>query len=88
MLSGVGIASFLVHGLSVTIGRFIGLTLPDRPIAFAVALGVTAAAALATATAAAVAYVHSRREHPLELPPLESSPDPGGSPAGYCRSND
>ena len=28
VLSGVGIASFLVHGLSVTIGHFLGLTLP------------------------------------------------------------
>jgi hypothetical protein len=53
-----------------------------------VALGVTAAAAVATATAAVVAYVRSRREHPLKLPPLESSPDPGGPPAGYCQSND
>ena len=31
VLSGVGIASFLVHGLSVTIGHFLGLTLPERP---------------------------------------------------------
>jgi putative Ca2+/H+ antiporter (TMEM165/GDT1 family) len=206
VLSGVGIASFWVHGLSVTIGHFLGLTLPERPIAFAfllfavwtwregraarndeavkvaeprhvllavissfvlaelgdktmlatvalasdhnwagvwigatagmvladgvaiavgavlhkrlpehflhgvasvlfllfglwllfdgalglrwVALGVTAAAAAATATAAVVAFVRSRREHPLALPPLESSPDLGGPPAGYCRSND
>jgi putative Ca2+/H+ antiporter (TMEM165/GDT1 family) len=53
-----------------------------------VALGVTAAVAVATATAAVVAYVGSRREHPLGLPPLESSPGLGGPPAGYCRSND
>ncbi|MGH3675061.1 MAG: TMEM165/GDT1 family protein [Mycobacterium sp.] len=38
VLSGVGIASFLVHGISVTIGHFLGLTLPDRPIAFAAAI--------------------------------------------------
>lgn len=38
VLSGVGIASFLVHGLSVTIGHFLGLSLPDRPIAFAAAV--------------------------------------------------
>jgi putative Ca2+/H+ antiporter (TMEM165/GDT1 family) len=38
VLSGVGIASFLVHGLSVTIGHFVGLTLPERPIAFAAAI--------------------------------------------------
>ena len=30
--------SFLVHGLSVTIGHFLGLTLPERPIAFAAAI--------------------------------------------------
>jgi len=42
VLSGVGIASFSVHGLSVTIGHFLGLTLPDRPIAFAVAIAVPA----------------------------------------------
>jgi Ca2+/H+ antiporter, TMEM165/GDT1 family len=35
VLSGVGIASLLVHGLSVAIGHFLGLTLPERPIAFA-----------------------------------------------------
>jgi putative Ca2+/H+ antiporter (TMEM165/GDT1 family) len=38
VLSGVAIASFLVHGLSVTIGHFVGLTLPGRPIAFAAAI--------------------------------------------------
>lgn len=38
VLSGVAIASFLVHGLSVTIGHFLGLTLPARPIAFAAAI--------------------------------------------------
>ena len=30
VLSGVGIASVLVHGLSVAIGHFLGLTLPQR----------------------------------------------------------
>ncbi|MET0701753.1 MAG: TMEM165/GDT1 family protein [Mycobacterium sp.] len=38
VLSGVGIAAFLVHGISVTIGHFLGLTLPERPIAFAAAI--------------------------------------------------
>ncbi|MGV0849366.1 TMEM165/GDT1 family protein [Mycolicibacterium phlei] len=38
VLSGVGIAAMLVHGLSVTIGYFLGLTLPERPIAFAAAI--------------------------------------------------
>jgi Ca2+/H+ antiporter, TMEM165/GDT1 family len=38
VLSGVGIAATLVHGLSVAIGHFLGLTLPERPIAFAAAI--------------------------------------------------
>lgn len=38
VLSGVGIAAMLVHGLSVAIGHFLGLTLPERPIAFAAAV--------------------------------------------------
>jgi len=38
VLSGVAAAAFMVHGLSVTIGHFLGLTLPDRPIAFAAAI--------------------------------------------------
>ena len=33
VLSGVGIASVLVHGLSVAIDYFLGLALPERPIA-------------------------------------------------------
>jgi len=42
VLTGVGIASLLVHGLSVTIGHFLGLTLPQRPIAFAAAVAFLA----------------------------------------------
>lgn len=38
VLSGVGLAALLVHGLSVAIGHFLRLTLPDRPIAFAAAV--------------------------------------------------
>jgi putative Ca2+/H+ antiporter (TMEM165/GDT1 family) len=38
VLSGVGIAAFLVHGLSVTVGHFLGLTLPEQPIAAAAAI--------------------------------------------------
>jgi Ca2+/H+ antiporter, TMEM165/GDT1 family len=38
VLSGVGLAAMLVHGLSVAIGHFLGLTLPERPIAFAGAI--------------------------------------------------
>src|SRR6478609_6192568 len=130
VLSGVGIASFMVHGLSVTIGHFIGATagmvladgvaiavgavlhkrLPEQflhglaSVLFLlfglwllldgalgllwVAVGVTGAVAVVATTAAAVTLVRNRREHSLALPPLESSRDRGGSPAGYCRSND
>ncbi len=38
VLSGVGIASLLVHGLSVTIGHSLGQTLPQRPVAFVAAI--------------------------------------------------
>ncbi len=38
VLSGVAIAAMLVHGASVAIGHFLGLTLPERPIAFAGAI--------------------------------------------------
>jgi putative Ca2+/H+ antiporter (TMEM165/GDT1 family) len=38
VLSGVAVAAFLVHGLAVTVGHFLGLTLPERPIAFAAAI--------------------------------------------------
>ena len=38
VLSGVGVAALMVHGLSVTIGHFLGLTLPQRPIALAAAV--------------------------------------------------
>jgi Ca2+/H+ antiporter, TMEM165/GDT1 family len=38
VLSGVAIAAFLVHGISVTIGHFLGTTLPPRPMAFASAI--------------------------------------------------
>ncbi|PEG38440.1 hypothetical protein CQY20_13030 [Mycolicibacterium agri] len=38
VLSGVAIASFLVHGVSVTIGHFLGMTLPERPIALGAAI--------------------------------------------------
>jgi len=210
VLSGVGIASFMVHGLSVTIGHFLGLTLPQRPIAFAAAIAfllfavwtwregrrgsdgeqirvaeprhvllavissfvlaelgdktmlatvalasdhnwagvwigatagmvladgvaiavgavlhkrlperflhglasvlfalfgiwllldtaiglrwmalvATGAVAVATATTAGLTLLRNRREHSSALLPRESSPDPGGPSAGYCRSND
>jgi len=38
VLSGVAVAAFLVHGLAVMVGHFLGMTLPQRPIAFAAAI--------------------------------------------------
>jgi Ca2+/H+ antiporter, TMEM165/GDT1 family len=38
VLTGVAIAAFLVHGVSVTIGHFLGAALPARPLAFASAI--------------------------------------------------
>ena len=38
VLTGVAIASFSVHGISVAIGHFLGTTLPARPMAFAAAI--------------------------------------------------
>ncbi|KAA1428569.1 TMEM165/GDT1 family protein [Mycolicibacter arupensis] len=32
VLGGVSIAAFAIHGISVTVGHFLGLTLPARPI--------------------------------------------------------
>jgi Ca2+/H+ antiporter, TMEM165/GDT1 family len=38
VLTGVAIAAFLVHGVSVSIGHFLGAALPARPMAFASAI--------------------------------------------------
>jgi len=38
VLTGVGIAAFMTHGVSVAIGHFLGTTLPARPMAFASAI--------------------------------------------------
>jgi Ca2+/H+ antiporter, TMEM165/GDT1 family len=38
VLPGVAAAAFLAHGVSVTIGHFLGATLPARPMAFASAI--------------------------------------------------
>jgi putative Ca2+/H+ antiporter (TMEM165/GDT1 family) len=35
VLTGVAIAAFLAHGVSVTVGHFLGAALPARPLAFA-----------------------------------------------------
>jgi putative Ca2+/H+ antiporter (TMEM165/GDT1 family) len=38
VLTGVGLAAFVVHGISVAIGRSLGVTLPASPIAFGAAI--------------------------------------------------
>ncbi|WAC91735.1 TMEM165/GDT1 family protein [Mycobacterium sp. Aquia_213] len=47
VLPGVTIAAFAVHGLSVTIGHFLGAALPARPMAFASAIAFLIFAGLA-----------------------------------------
>lgn len=42
VLSGVALAAFTVHGVSVTIGHFLGTALPPRPLAFASAIAFLA----------------------------------------------
>jgi Ca2+/H+ antiporter, TMEM165/GDT1 family len=42
VLTGVAIAAFLAHGVAVTVGHFLGATLPARPMAFASALAFLA----------------------------------------------
>ena len=79
-LHGMASVLFLLLGLWLLFDGGLGLRW--------VAVGVTAAVGVATAAAAAAAFVCNRRENPQALPPLESSPDPGGPPAGYCLSND
>jgi Ca2+/H+ antiporter, TMEM165/GDT1 family len=78
-LHGLAGVLFLLFGLWLLFDGALGLRW--------VALGVTVAVAVAAATAAAVA-ARSRREESRALPTLESSPNPGGRPAGYCPSND
>src|SRR5262249_62350381 len=42
VLTGVAIAAFLAHGVSVAIGHFLGATLPARPMAFVSAIAFLA----------------------------------------------
>lgn len=42
VLSGVAVAAFTVHGVSVTVGHFLGAALPARPLAFASAFAFLA----------------------------------------------
>jgi putative Ca2+/H+ antiporter (TMEM165/GDT1 family) len=42
VLTGVALAAFMVHGVSVTIGHYLGATLPARPMAFASAIAFLA----------------------------------------------
>jgi hypothetical protein len=79
-LHGLASVLFLLFGLWLLFDGALGLRW--------VALGVTGAVTVAAATAAAVAFFHNRREDSRTVPTLESSPDPGGPPAGYCPSND
>jgi Ca2+/H+ antiporter, TMEM165/GDT1 family len=79
-LHGLASVLFLLFGLWLLFDGALGIRW--------VAIAVAGMVAVASATVAAVAIIRNRREHPLALAPLESSPEPGERPAGYCRSND
>src|SRR5580693_8216787 len=64
VLPGVALAAFLVHGVSVTIGHFLGASLPARPMAFASAIAFLIFAAWAWREGAADDEAVSRTREP------------------------
>jgi Ca2+/H+ antiporter, TMEM165/GDT1 family len=64
VLGGVAVAAFMVHGVSVTIGHFLGATLPARPIAFASAIAFLAFAVWAWREGGADDETVTTREEP------------------------
>src|SRR5215467_10304460 len=64
VLTGVGIAAFMVHGFSVTIGHFLGTALPARPMAFASAIAFLIFAVWAWREGAAKAETVSTTDQP------------------------
>lgn len=76
VLSGVGIAAFLVHGISVAIGYFLGAALPERPIAFAASAAFIGFSIWTFRENAAVRRSAGRRssgrESDAPVPPVES----------------
>jgi len=74
VLPGVAIAAFLAHGISVTIGHFLGAALPARPMAFASAIAFLIFAAWAwRESATADETVPSTHEHRFALLSVVSS---------------
>jgi hypothetical protein len=66
-LHGMASVLFLLFGLWLLFDGALGLRW--------VALGATGSAAAVAVTAAVVRLTRKRAEHPLRLPPLESSPE-------------
>ena len=64
VLTGVAVAAFLVHGVSVTIGHFLGVALPARPMAFASAIAFLAFAVWAWREGAAADETPSPTREP------------------------
>lgn len=64
VLTGVALAAFTVHGVSVTIGHFLGAALPARPLAFASALAFLAFAVWAWREGAATDETVSQPSEP------------------------
>lgn len=64
VLTGVGIAAFAAHGASVTVGHFLGTTLPARPMAFVSAIAFLIFAVWAWREGATKAETISTAEEP------------------------
>ena len=79
VLSGVAVASIMVHGLSVAIGHYLGMTLPERPIAFAASTWVAAYGIQPSKTLCqpfANVHVIKNNVQPVFLKMLETSSKP------------
>src|SRR5262249_43873187 len=73
VLPGVAIAAFMVHGISVSIGHFLGATLPTRPMAFASAIAFLAFAVWAWREGTAEDNVSTTHESRFALLTVVSS---------------
>ncbi len=73
VLTGVAIAACTVHGISVTVGHFLGATLPTRPMAFASAAAFLAFAVWAWRESGADDNVSTTHESRFALLTVVSS---------------
>ncbi|BAX95012.1 TMEM165/GDT1 family protein [Mycobacterium shigaense] len=73
VLTGVSIAAFLAHGVSVSVGHFLGTALPARPLAFVSAFAFLAFAVWAWREGTGADDVSSTEEHRFALLAVISS---------------